>query len=88
MLADLKTLGFKDFKTLKDVVEQKATGSMDDDKLYLMERVIQLVSGLPDRSQKRVDLTNAFLDQLWSNLHHCERSGRRDKFSYRQADGR
>jgi hypothetical protein len=42
LLADLKNLGFKDLKTLKDVIGSKASGELVDDKTYLMERVIQV----------------------------------------------
>lgn len=42
MMADLKSLGFKDIKTLKEVMQTKASGALQDDKTYLMERVIQV----------------------------------------------
>lgn len=87
-LEDLKHLGFKDYKTLLQVLQQKASGALVDDKSYIMERVIQLVSGLPAHSQKRVDLTNAFVDELWTSLQHPPLSYLGDKFTYRQADGR
>jgi hypothetical protein len=87
-LEDLKHLGFKDYKTLLQVLQQKATGALVDDKSYIMERVIQLVAGLPAHSQKRVDLTNAFVDELWTSLQHPPLSYLGDKFTYRQADGR
>lgn len=41
-MADLKNMGFKDLKTLKDVIEGKASGQLVDDKTYIMERVIQV----------------------------------------------
>ena len=47
----------------------------------------QLVSELPSRSKTRVDLTNAFLDELWNSLQHPPLSYLGDKFQYRQADG-
>ncbi|KAI9697077.1 MAG: hypothetical protein M1836_005039 [Candelina mexicana] len=40
---DLKQLGFKDINTLKDVISNKASAAYQDDKTYLMERVIQNV---------------------------------------------
>ena len=40
VFADLKSLGFKDVKTLMQVMTSKK-GSLQDDKTYLMERVIQ-----------------------------------------------
>ncbi len=69
-MADLRSVGFKDLKTLKDVMESKAKGELVDDKSYLMERIIQLVAGLPEGSKTRNDLTNSFIDELWNSLQH------------------
>lgn len=41
LLADVRALGFKDLKTLREVMENKAKGELVDDKTYIMERVIQ-----------------------------------------------
>ena len=86
LMQDLRSLGFKDVKTLMQVMT-KSAGSLQDDKTYLMERVIQLVSGLPPLSKTRVDLTNSFIDELWNSLQHPPQSYLGDKFQYRQADG-
>lgn len=53
----------------------------------LMERVIQLVADLPDRSLRRAQLTNEFVDQLFNSLQHPPLSYLGDEFKYRQADG-
>ncbi|KAI9845144.1 MAG: hypothetical protein M1837_005029 [Sclerophora amabilis] len=87
LFQDLKNLGFKDVATLVDLMKNKAAGELADDKTYIMERVIQLVSGLPALSKNRVDLTNAFIDELWNSLQHPPLSYLGDKFTYRQADG-
>ena len=42
LFQDLKSLGFKDMKTLKDVLANKASGALADDKTMIMERVIQV----------------------------------------------
>ena len=42
LFQDLKSLGFKDVKTLMQVMKTKATGEYQDDKTYLMENVIQV----------------------------------------------
>ncbi len=42
MWQDLKALGFKDMNTLKDVMANKVSGTYQDDKTYIMERVIQV----------------------------------------------
>lgn len=67
---DLKSLGFKDYGTLVELMKNKASGEYVDDKTYLMERIIQLVAGLPSNSKNRTELTNAFLDELWDSLAH------------------
>lgn len=58
-----------------------------DDKTMIMERVIQLVSNLPNDSKLRTELTNAFLTDLWYTLEHPPSAYVGDKFQYRQADG-
>ncbi|TKA77124.1 hypothetical protein B0A49_03229 [Cryomyces minteri] len=85
--ADLKSMGFKDAKTLMNVMQNKVAGDYQDDKTYLMERVIQLVSGLPAQSKTRADLTNAFIGELWDSLQHPPLSYMGDQFRYRTADG-
>ena len=42
LFQELKTLGFKDMKTLKETLVNKASGALNDDKTMLMERVIQV----------------------------------------------
>jgi hypothetical protein len=39
--ADLRCLGYKDVKTLTEVMKNTASGALVDDKTMLMERVIQ-----------------------------------------------
>lgn len=41
VFADLRSLGFKDVKTLMEVMTSKK-GTLQDDKTYIMERVIQV----------------------------------------------
>ena len=43
LMQDLKNLGFKDVKTLMQVMRTKTAGGYQDDKTYLMERVIQVI---------------------------------------------
>ncbi|KKY29272.1 putative fatty acid oxygenase [Phaeomoniella chlamydospora] len=85
LFEDIKSLGFKDVKTLREVMQSK--GHLQDDKTMLMERVIQLVSALPSTSQHRKDLTNSFITELWDSLEHPPMSYLGEKFRYRQADG-
>lgn len=42
LMSDMRALGFKDVHTLMDVMKNKATGAMQDDKKYLMEKTIQV----------------------------------------------
>ena len=42
LLHDLKTIGFKDVNTLMQVMRNKATGELQDDRTYMMEHVIQV----------------------------------------------
>ena len=39
---DIKSLGFRDVNTLKDLIKSKASGELVDDKTMLMERIIQV----------------------------------------------
>lgn len=42
LINDIKSLGFRDINTVKDLIKSKATGELVDDKTYLMERIIQV----------------------------------------------
>ncbi|KAJ5577571.1 uncharacterized protein N7459_006535 [Penicillium hispanicum] len=84
---DIKSLGFRDVNTVKDLIKNKASGELVDDKTYLMERIIQLVADLPGHSKNRVELTNQFLDELWNSLPHPPLSYMGDEYKYRSADG-
>ncbi|KAK0624973.1 heme peroxidase [Bombardia bombarda] len=85
---DVKTLRLADYKTLKNMLLAKIKGEvLADDKTMIMERVIQMVSNLPSHSKTRVELTNAFVSQLWNSLEHPPSLYIGEKFQYRQADG-
>ncbi|POS70390.1 linoleate diol synthase [Diaporthe helianthi] len=88
LAVDLKHLGKKDFKTLLDLLKSKIHGSEPvDDKTMLMERVIQIVAGLPTRSRTRVLLTNQLIGELWGSLEHPVLNYIGAKSMYRSADG-
>jgi hypothetical protein len=77
-----------DFKTLLDLVKSKIHGTEPvDDKTMLMERIIQIVAGLPTQSRTRVLLTNQFIGELWDSLEHPVLNYIGDKSMYRAADG-
>ncbi|KAJ5239525.1 hypothetical protein N7468_004144 [Penicillium chermesinum] len=87
LIDDIKTLGFKDVNTVKELIANKASGNLVDDKTYLMERIIQMVADMPGHSKNRTALTNAFLDELWNSLPHPPLSYMGDDYKYRSADG-
>ncbi|CAG8878159.1 unnamed protein product [Penicillium nalgiovense] len=87
LINDIKALGFRDVGTVKDLISTKASGGIIDDKTYLMERIIQMVSDLPGNSKNRTDLTGLFLDDLWNSIPHPPLSYMGDDYKYRSADG-
>ncbi|KAI2464196.1 linoleate diol synthase [Annulohypoxylon bovei var. microspora] len=85
---DLKYLRMKDVKTVLELARSKIKGEqLTDDKTMIMERVIQLVAGLPTNSRLREELTNTFLNELWDTLEHPPLLYMGDKHEYRMADG-
>lgn len=78
-----------DIKTLIDIISEKMpwTPSQQDDKTMLMERTIQLVSGLPDHSKTQEILTNSFIDKLWNSLDHPPMIYVGPESKYRRPDG-
>lgn len=86
LFSDLKSMGLKDLNTVRRIMEQKASGEPQDDRQYLMEAIMQLVSALPETSKNRVELTSQFLDELWNSLQHPPMSYM-GEFKYRSADG-
>ena len=50
LFQELRTLGFKDVQTLREVISSKATGALTDDKTMIMERVIQVLSETSSQS--------------------------------------
>ena len=49
--ADIKSLGLKDVRTIKNIMEDKASGAPQDDKKMLMEQIIQVRERAPNQSQ-------------------------------------
>ncbi|KAH9994375.1 linoleate diol synthase [Xylariaceae sp. FL0662B] len=85
---DLKCIRMKDVKTIMELFGSKLRGEqLVDDKTMIMERVIQLVAGLPDNSRLRKELTNTFLNELWNTLDHPPMLYMGEKYQYRMADG-
>lgn len=61
LMGDVKKLGFKDAKTLMEVMKTKASGELQDDKTYIMERTIQVRLGRSRLSLLRLTI----LDSWW-----------------------
>lgn len=77
-----------DLKTVKEIVTAKLTRqTLQNDKTMLMERTIQLVATMPNKSKRQEVLTNIFIDQLWNSLDHPPLLYMGNEFKYRQADG-
>lgn len=87
VLEVLRTFNIKHIKTVSDVVMEGVEGKPLDDKTYLMERIIQLAADLPVESRTSATLTNAFLNQLWTDLQHPPHSYLGTEYIYRKADG-
>ena len=81
------TFNFKHLRTVADVALQQIDGEPVDDTTYLMERIVQLVSDLPISSRTSSTLTNAFLNQLWTDLQHPPQSYLGADYIFRKADG-
>lgn len=77
-----------DLKTLRDIVKAKLKReTQQDDKTMIMERTIQLVSMMPNKSKRQEILTNSFIDKLWNSLDHPPLLYMGDEYKYRQPDG-
>lgn len=85
--ADLSSLGLKDIKTVTHMLEDKASGNLQDDRKMHVEEIMQLIAALPERSPNRVQLTSMLVDLLWNSLQHPPMSYLGDDFKYRSADG-
>jgi Animal haem peroxidase len=86
LLADLKTIGFKDVETLLQSFYDQAKG-VQDDNTFLLEHLIQLLSKLPADSKEGKSLTDGFVNQLWGALSHPPLASLGTKYKYREPDG-
>jgi linoleate 8R-lipoxygenase/9,12-octadecadienoate 8-hydroperoxide 8R-isomerase len=86
-LQQLKALNLENLDTLKDGFVTGLGGQPVDDRQYLMERVIKIMSELPVSSSSSMKMTDGFLKLLWSDLQHPPVSYLGDDYIYRRADG-
>ncbi|CAK7232698.1 hypothetical protein SCUCBS95973_009190 [Sporothrix curviconia] len=84
---DIKYISWDNVKTVLELAKNKKKGGPVDDRTMIMERVIQLVAGLPTTSRNRQFLTGEFVAELWNSLDHPPQLFVGDKFQYRMADG-
>ncbi|KKA20520.1 Linoleate 8R-lipoxygenase [Rasamsonia emersonii CBS 393.64] len=87
LINDLPHVKPKDVETLIDVAKAATTGDPQNDRDYIMERVIQLAAALPTSSRNGQALTDAFIRMLWNGLQHPPTSCLGKEFIYRAADG-
>lgn len=87
LLEDLHDLGFKDVKTLVELIKGSLTGEPMNDNKLLMEHIMQLTAKLEPTSKAGADLSNAFINQLWGDLPHPPTSTLGSQYKYRTADG-
>ncbi|KAE8144928.1 heme peroxidase [Aspergillus avenaceus] len=86
-VTDFSRMDLGDVKTIVEITKNAATGESVNDKQYIMERLIQLTSGLPSTSRVGKELTNTFLNQLWKDLEHPPVSYLGREYAFREADG-
>jgi hypothetical protein len=74
-------------QVLHDIIKTVLTGGIIDDRSYLIENLIQVVTSLPNGSGLRDNLSSAFISRLWNTLQHPPISYLGAEFKYRTADG-
>lgn len=68
LLQDLKSIGLKDVETLKELLKSKTSGNLQDDKTYLMERIIQVCALVG-----KFNPFNSPGDSLSADCHRCRK---------------
>ncbi|KAF1991439.1 hypothetical protein K402DRAFT_409649 [Aulographum hederae CBS 113979] len=86
-LGDVTHLDLDDYVTLSNVLKEKLNGPLQDDKDYLMEKLITVVSKLSDDSKLGKKLTGDFVSVLYNDLQHPPQSYLGSDYQYRSADG-
>ena len=71
LLQDLKSIGFKDIGTLMQVMKNKASGELQDDKTYMMEHVIQASHAMGSCYAKMITFTTS----LSVGYPQCQKRG-------------
>jgi linoleate 8R-lipoxygenase/9,12-octadecadienoate 8-hydroperoxide 8R-isomerase/linoleate 8R-lipoxygenase/9,12-octadecadienoate 8-hydroperoxide 8S-isomerase len=66
---DIHRMGFKDIDTLLIFLNSAVKG-VNDDKQFLLERLIQLLAKLPPASREGKKLTDGLVNDLWDSLDH------------------
>ncbi|KAI5850166.1 heme peroxidase [Morchella snyderi] len=77
----------KNSALIVEIVKEKISGKPMDDRTMIMERMIQLVAGLPESSFARKKVTEVLVGQLWNSLQHPPVSYVGPLYQNRQPDG-
>lgn len=86
LLSDLEVLGPDDYRTLLQLLNSSVTGVIDDNNL-LLEGLVKLLAKLPPHSKKLKELSDGFINQLWTTLDHPPVVTLDNRYKYRRADG-
>ncbi|EGP87976.1 unnamed protein product [Zymoseptoria tritici ST99CH_1A5] len=78
---------FHDIKTLLTFAFTAATHQPVDDRELMMEKVIAVVTKLPQNSKARRKLTGILITGLWNSLDHPPLTFQGPEYQYRRADG-
>ncbi|CCX12338.1 heme peroxidase [Pyronema domesticum] len=70
-----------------EILNEKLSGQLTDDRHLLIEKIIRLISKLPSTSFARRKITEILVDKLWDSLHHPPLTYVGEQYQYRQADG-
>jgi len=87
LLHDIVHMHPKDIITLGELAKEAITGDPVNDKTFLMERLVKLVSELPLTSKFGATMSDKFIQQLYGDLQHPPASYLGEAHKYRAADG-
>jgi len=72
---------------IAELLQEKVSGVLQDDRKLLIERMIRLITKLPETSFARKKITEVLVEKLWDSLQHPPLTYLGDQYQYRQADG-
>lgn len=87
LLADMKSLGFKNARTLAHALPDLATGAPMDDKELLLEKGVAMLQSFPPNSGLSETISDGFISMLWDDLPHPALVMAGPESRYRRHDG-